>query len=125
MVMHDLRRHAGSGNNTMYGSATDGYNTFVFAPGTAIDQIGFRNADGSVLQGFDQEGGTALNHALGDMIDVSAYHLGGLQNLVIGANANTGDAVIYLPQTSGTTHGGEITLVGVHPQNITAGDFHF
>jgi hypothetical protein len=117
--------YAGSGNATMYGSATDGFNTFVFAPGTAVDQIGSRNTDGSVLQGFDQEGGTALNHALGDVIDVSAYHLGGLQNLVIGADPHSGDAVVYLPQTSDTTHGGQITLAGVHPQDLMASDFHF
>jgi hypothetical protein len=112
--------YAGTGNVTMYGSATDGHNTFVFGPGAGVSQIGSRNGDGSVLQGFDQEGGAAFNHAQGDVIDVSALHLGGLP--VVGANAS-GDAVIYLPPAGGSP-AGQVTLVGVHPQGLTASDFH-
>jgi hypothetical protein len=115
--------YAETANATLYGSATDGQNTFVFAPGSAVDQIGSRNGDGSVFQGFDQEVGAALNHAQGDVIDVSAYHFAGLQNLVIGANPS-GDTVIYLPP-AGASNASQITLVGVHPQDLTASDFHF
>jgi hypothetical protein len=115
--------YAGSGNAIMYGSATDGQNTFVFGPGAGLEQIGSWNSNGSVFQGFDQEGGTALNHAQGDVIDVSAYHLGGFQNLLIGANAG-GDAVVFLPAAGGV-QGGQLTLVGVHPLDLTASDFHF
>jgi hypothetical protein len=116
--------YAQSANATMYGSATDGYNHFVFTPGTGLDQIGSRNGDGSVFQGFDQEGGAAFNHAHADVIDVSAYHLvGGFQNLVVGASPS-GDAVIYLPP-AGYSHAGQITLVGIHPQDLVAGDFLF
>jgi hypothetical protein len=115
--------YAETANATMYGSATGGYNTFIFTPGTGIDQIGSRNADGSVFQGFDQEGGVAFNHAQGDVIDLSVYHLGGFQNLVIGASSS-GDAVIYLPPPAGGSQEGQITLIGIHPQDLTASDFH-
>jgi hypothetical protein len=114
--------YAETGNVTMYGSATGGQNRFVFSPGTGVDQIGSWNSDGSVLQGFDQEGG-AFNHAQGDVIDLHAYNLGGLQNLVTSATPS-GDAVIYLPP-AGASYAGQITLVGVHLQDLTASDFHF
>ncbi len=116
--------YAENGNVSMFGSATDGHNTFVFGPGTGVDQIGARSGNGPVLQGFDQEGGTALDHARGDVLDVSAYHLGGFQSLVIGANAS-GDAVVHLPPAATGSQGGQVTLVGVHPQDLTASDFHF
>ena len=85
--------------------------------------VGSWNSDGSVFQGFDQEGGTALNHAQGDVIDVSAYNLGGMQNLTIGTNAS-GDAMIYLPAW-GASQPGQITLAGVHPGDLLATDFRF
>jgi hypothetical protein len=58
-----------------------------------------------------------------ELIDVSAYHLGGFQNLLIGANAS-GDAVVFPPAAGGAQRG-PLTLVGVHPLDLTASDFHF
>ena len=85
--------------------------------------VGSWNSDGSVFQGFDQEGGTALNHAQGDVIDVSAYNLGGMQNLVIGTNAS-GDAMIYLPAAGGAQGGNSLSSVSTR-WDLTASDFHF
>jgi hypothetical protein len=111
--------YAGTGNALGYQGNEDiwggqgGSDKFVFAPGTGAVKI----------EDFDHHAGSAFSHAQGDVIDVSAYHLGGMQNLAIGANAN-GDAVIALP-AAGASHGGQITLVGVHPGDLLASDFHF
>jgi serralysin len=101
------------GNEDIWGG-WEGSNKFVFAPGTGTVKI----------EDFDHHGySTTFNHAEGDVIDLAAYHLAGMQNLVIGANAS-GDAVITLP-AAGASHPGQITLVGVHPGDLVASDFHF
>jgi hypothetical protein len=115
--------HAGTGNVTMYGSATDGHNTFVFGPGAGVDQIGSRSGAG-VIQGFDQEGGTTFDHAKGDVIDLSAYHVTGV---AVTQNIN-GDAVIQVPVPSTGAHWpqhDQITLVGVSVTQLTSSDFRF
>ena len=97
------------GNEDIWGGQ-GGFDTFVFKPGTG--QV--------TIEDFDHHAGSTFSHAQGDAIDLSAYHLGGL---AIGANAS-GDAVIYLP-AAGASHPGQITLVGVHPGDLQASDFHF
>jgi hypothetical protein len=107
--------YAGGIDNSMCGPATiwgglGGSDTLVFRPG--ISQV--------TIEDFDHHAGSSFNHAQGDIIDLSAYHLSGMP--VIGANAS-GDAVIHLP-AAGAAQPGQITLIGVHPFDLAASDFH-
>jgi hypothetical protein len=127
--------YAGSGTNTIYGDCYmgwfgGGYNTIYAGSGTDLIWGGqgshntfvFQPGAGQVtIEDFDQHWGSLFDHEQGDMIDVSAYHLGGMP--VIGADAN-GNALIYLPALGvDPSHLGQITLVGVHPFDLTASDF--
>ena len=99
------------GKADIWGSATDGFNTFLFQPGTG--QVTIHD----------------FNHHPGrDVLDVSAYHL----TPVLGAGGVTissdngqpsGNAVVNLP--SSLTHASQVTLIGIHPADLTVSDFQF
>jgi hypothetical protein len=101
--------YAGSGNEDIWGGQA-GFDSFVFRPGTG--QV--------TIEDFDHHAGSTFSHAQGDVIDLSAYNLGGMQNLAIGANAS-GDAMIYLPDGSlaaGSNHSRRCPPAGSHSERF-------
>jgi hypothetical protein len=106
--------YGGSGNNSITGGGV-GNDTFIFASVTGHDTI----------TDFDQNGGTAFNQIDGDKIDLSSYHLNptfGAGGIVVTPDGS-GGAVIQLSSTAGDGLPSTITLLGVHPSNLTLSDF--